>query len=121
MAQLNSEAGYTLLEVLGSVVILGLIVTPLLGILGQGLIRVNEGEDYTKAVQLAQGKMEYLMINSSEELISYDSIKYEEDIFEVTISVEHYSENLLLVGLIVNWNEMERDYLYQLKAYRFIV
>jgi prepilin-type N-terminal cleavage/methylation domain-containing protein len=54
----KAEDGFTLLEVLGAIVILGIIVIPLLGLLIDALIVHAQREQQTRSVFLAQLRLE---------------------------------------------------------------
>ena len=129
--------GFTLIEVLGMVVLLGLLSIPLIGGLGQGMWTISDSAERDKAIQIGQGTMEMLSALSYEELyiISSENIHYSPDMdgaslsnYELSVEVypayqlkhntekSHFGEELLFYAVQVTWQSHKKDEVIYLKS-----
>ena len=109
---LKNVSGFTLLEMLSAVIILGLITGPILGLFGQGVNSIRDTSDYTKAVLFAKGEMEYLRSLSYLELEDHQNIELQNiPPYTASLQVENWKDtNMLKVMLTVIWESRGREH-----------
>jgi prepilin-type N-terminal cleavage/methylation domain-containing protein len=65
----SNESGFTLLEVVLAMVIIGIVIVPVMGLFSGSQIRYDRSTEETIAVNLAQQKMEEIVGGEMEEVI----------------------------------------------------
>lgn len=104
---MNNEKGLTLIEILGSIIIIGIIVTTVSFILQQGTMSSHQNKKKFTAVQITQ--------NAIEELIS---ISKDEDITDKDINVPIFEQSVSLSqgeATIYYPNAQEQQYKLDIK------
>jgi general secretion pathway protein I len=124
---MERNRGFTLLEVMIAVAIIGIALVAVLGSQSQSLSLASEAKFNTTAALLAQGKMAEIETESMENLSS-DSGDFGEDFpnyhWEYTVSslsiagVEQALDFLRQIDLTVYWGDTDH-YQYRLRLYRF--
>ena len=111
----NTNNGFTLLEVLVAVAILGAGLTVLLGAVNRNLIMASQSKDLTIAGLLAQRKMAEI------ELEGYPEIRQEQGQFEeapefswflsvVPYQIPGLDTEIRIVILRITWDEGKKDF-----------
>lgn len=114
-AVLNDKSGFTLLEVLVAVVILGSTLAVLLGTVNRNLVLASDSKNLSIARMLAQNKM------SEVELAGYPSDTNEEGEYEdfpgfkwylsvVPLNISSLETDIKIVKLLVTWNNDQQDF-----------
>lgn len=114
-AVLNDKSGFTLLEVLVAVVILGSTLAVLLGAVNRNLVLASDSKNISIARMLAQNKI------SEIELDGYPSNKNEEGEFEdfprfkwylsvVPLNISSLETDIKIVKLLVTWDNDQQDF-----------
>ncbi len=114
-AVLNDKSGFTLLEVLVAVVILGSTLAVLLGAVNRNLVLASDSKNISIARMLAQNKI------SEIELEGYPSNKNEEGEFEdfprfkwylsvVPLNISSLETDIKIVKLLVTWDNDQQDF-----------
>lgn len=114
-AVLNDKSGFTLLEVLVAVVILGSTLAVLLGTVNRNLVLASDSKNLSIARMLAQNKM------SEIELAGYPSDTNEEGEYEdfpgfkwylsvVPLNISSLETDIKIVKLLVTWNNDQQDF-----------
>ena len=124
----EKEAGFTLLEVMVAIALMGIALTAVLGSQSQGVSLASEAKFNTTAALLAQGKIAEIELATLEDLIS-DSGDFGEDfpgyLWEVTVrdivldEAEDASDHVKQIDVEVFWGENKRYY-YRFRLYRFL-
>ncbi|NIT14395.1 MAG: prepilin-type N-terminal cleavage/methylation domain-containing protein [Candidatus Dadabacteria bacterium] len=113
--KITPSSGFTLLEVLVAVVIMGSTLAVLLGAVNRNLVLASDSKNLSIARMLAQNKI------SEIELEGYPSNKEEEGEFEdfpgfkwyltvVPLSIAALETDLKIVRLLVTWDNDEHDF-----------
>jgi general secretion pathway protein I len=114
-AVLNDKSGFTLLEVLVAVVILGSTLAVLLGTVNRNLVLASDSKNLSIARMLAQNKI------SEVELAGYPSDTNEEGEYEdfpgfkwylsvVPLNISSLETDIKIVKLLVTWNNDQQDF-----------
>ena len=114
-AVLNYKSGFTLLEVLVAVVILGSTLAVLLGTVNRNLVLASDSKNLSIARMLAQNKI------SEVELAGYPSDTNEEGEYEdfpgfkwylsvVPLNISSLETDIKIVKLLVTWNNDQQDF-----------
>lgn len=114
-AVLNDKSGFTLLEVLVAVVILGSTLAVLLGTVNRNLVLASDSKNLSIARMLAQNKM------SEVELAGYPSDTNEEGEYEdfpgfkwylsvVPLNISSLETDIKIVKLLVTWDNDQKDF-----------
>lgn len=114
-AVLNDKSGFTLLEVLVAVVILGSTLAVLLGAVNRNLVLASDSKNISIARMLVQNKI------SEIELEGYPSNKNEEGEFEdfprfkwylsvVPLNISSLETDIKIVKLLVTWDNDQQDF-----------
>jgi general secretion pathway protein I len=114
-AVLNDKSGFTLLEVLVAVVILGSTLAVLLGTVNRNLVLASDSKNLSIARMLAQNKM------SEVELAGYPSdtsneVEYEDFpgfkwyLSVVPLNISFLETDIKIVKLLVTWNNDQQDF-----------
>ena len=114
-AVLNDKSGFTLLEVLVAVVILGSTLAVLLGAVNRNLVLASDSKNISIARMLAQNKI------SEIELEGYPANKNEEGEFEdfprfkwylsvVPLNISSLETDIKIVKLLVTWDNDQQDF-----------
>lgn len=105
----SSKKGFTLLEILVAVAILGIAVTVVLQLFSANLRAISASDDYIAAVIKAEAKMREILDNEEISEQSYTETTddgYRMDIF-ITDTLKERTENLnvslLQIDLIMSW------------------
>jgi general secretion pathway protein I len=112
---LNDKLGFTLLEVLVAVVILGSTLVVLLGTVNRNLVLASDSKNLSIARMLAQNKI------SEIELAGYPDNTNEEGEFEdfpgfkwylsvTPLNISSLETDIKLVKLLVTWNDDQQDF-----------
>ena len=112
---LRNESGFTLLEVLVAVVILGSTLAVLLGTVNRNLVLASDSKNISIARMLAQNKI------SEIELGGYPSDATEEGEFEdfpgfkwyltvLPLNISSLETDIKIVKLIVTWDNDQQDF-----------
>jgi prepilin-type N-terminal cleavage/methylation domain-containing protein len=123
------QNGFSLLEVMFALALIGISLTTLLASQSQGLGLANEAKFNTTATLLAQAKMTELEIADIKDLIS-DSGDFDEEIYpeyswEVEIdktsipALEQYADHYKQIDLHIYFGE-KRIYQYDLRLYKYV-
>ena len=127
--RISNQTGFTLLEVMFALALIGISLTTLLASQSQGLSLANEAKFDTTASLLAQGKMAELETADINDLIS-DSGDFDEELYpdyswEVEIdktsidALEEYSDHYKQIDLHIYFGE-NRIYQYDLRLYKYV-
>lgn len=110
------DGGFTLIEVLVVVVILGLIAVPLLSMFTTGLLSTHHARRRMMAAYVAQTAMEEVVAARPDQRPGLSTSRQVEPGFtyQRTVVPAHIS-GLLQVEVVVNWQEGERA-----KSYRVV-
>ncbi|TDJ05800.1 MAG: prepilin-type N-terminal cleavage/methylation domain-containing protein [Deltaproteobacteria bacterium] len=114
-AVLNDKSGFTLLEVLVAVVILGSTLAVLLGAVNRNLVLASDSKNISIARMLAQNKMSEL------ELAGYPSDTSDEGEYEdfpgfkwylsvVPLNISSLETDIKIVKLLVTWDNDQQDF-----------
>ncbi len=124
-----NKKGFTLMEVMFALALIGISLTTLLASQSQGLNLANEAKFYTTAAFLAQGKMAELEITEANDLTSdsgeFDDELYPEYSWEVEIDnnstpmLEAYTDYFKQIDLHIYFGK-NRIYQYDLRLYKYI-
>lgn len=127
--RISDQKGFSLLEVLFALALIGISLTTLLASQSQGLSLANEAKFNTTAAFLAQGKMAELEIADINDLRSdsgeFDEELYPEYYWEVEIDkesislLEAYEDHYKLIDLHIYFGE-KRIYQYDLRLYKYV-
>jgi prepilin-type N-terminal cleavage/methylation domain-containing protein len=105
----SSKIGFTLLEILVAIAILGIAVTVVLQLFSANLRAISASDDYIAAVIKAEAKMREILDNEEISEQSYSETTddgYRMDIF-ITDTLKERTENLnvslLQIDLIMSW------------------
>lgn len=112
---LNSRRGFTLLEILVAVAILGIAVTVVLQLFSSGLRAIAASDDYVTALTMAEAKMREVL--DSDSLSEGSQSEATGDGYRVDVSVSrasgHRTENLqvmlLDVSVTLRWTKGARE------------
>jgi type II secretion system protein I len=124
-----NQKGFTLLEVMFALALIGISLATLLTSQSQGLSLANEAKFYTTAAFLAQAKMAELEVADINNLAS-DSGEFDQELFpdyswEVEIDktsnpiLEKYSDHYKQIDLHVYFGE-KHIYQYDLRLYKYV-
>jgi prepilin-type N-terminal cleavage/methylation domain-containing protein len=104
------EAGYTLVEVLAAVAIVGIALIPLLGVFSAGLDSAEEAYYSTIAINLAQAKIDELRYGPYRQVISSGRVAVGADYpgFYRTVEVVVESPRLKKVTVTVDYQVRKR-------------
>ena len=130
--KISNQKGFSLLEVMVALALIGIALATLLASQTQGLSLANEAKFNTTAAFLAQGKMaeletmdiNYLTSDSGDFSESYDD-SYPEYYWEVEIDsisipvLEEYEDHYKQIDLTIYFGE-NRDYEYSIRLFKFI-
>ena len=124
-----NKKGFTLMEVMFALALIGISLATLLASQSQGLSLANEAKFNTTAVFLAQGKMAELEITDINNLSSdsgdFDDELYPEYSWEVEIgntslpSLEEYADRFKQIDVHIYFGE-KRIYQYDLRLYKYV-
>ena len=125
---MERDRGFTLLEVMIAVAIIGIALVAVLGSQSQSLSLASEAKFNTTAALLAQGKIAEIETESTENLAS-DSGDFGGDFpnyhWEYTVSglsaagVDQALDFLKQIDLTVYWGDTDH-YQYRVRLYRFV-
>ncbi len=112
---INKSSGFTLLEVLVAVVILGSTLAVLLGSVNRNLVLASDSKNLSIARMLAQNKI------SEIELRGYPENTNEEGEFEdfpgfkwylsvAPLSISSLDTDIKIVKLLITWNDDQQDF-----------
>lgn len=124
-----NQKGFSLLEVMFALALIGISLATLLASQSQGLSLANEAKFNTTATFLAQAKMAELEMTDINNLAS-DSGDFDEDLYpeyswEVEIDktslpvLENYADHYKQVDLHIYFGE-KRIYQYDLRLYKYV-
>ncbi|MGD9158760.1 MAG: type II secretion system protein [Desulfobacteraceae bacterium] len=124
-----NQKGFTLMEVMFALALIGISLATLLASQSQGLSLANEAKFYTTAAFLAQGKMAELETADIEDLMSdsdefddelYPGYSWEVEIDETSLSLlEEYSDHFKQIDLHIYFGE-KPVYRYDLRFYKYV-
>jgi prepilin-type N-terminal cleavage/methylation domain-containing protein len=105
---LREQNGFTLIEVMAAVVVLGLLVVPVFSMISGGLASSSIAADKTTAVSLTQEKLEMLKAKEFHDLKSNLMPVIENPVdgfsgFIRTTKISDVSSNLLIIDVTVVW------------------
>ncbi len=121
--RMNRNHGFTILEILTTISILGFMTIALVSILALGCWRIKEAEDYAQAVQIAQGEMEYLLTLPINQCLNLNNTsKLVDDMFHTKYQLDHLFDykntEVWEVNVLIEWENNTRDHIFQLNSYR---
>jgi general secretion pathway protein I len=121
-------SGFTLLEVMFALGLIGIALTVLLTLQSQSLSLANEAKFSTSASFLAQRKMVEIELMDTNDLFS-DSGDFGEDFPDYSWELEvkaasipeldKYADSFKQIDLNIYWGD-NREYQYNLRMYRFV-
>lgn len=121
------DCGFTILDVLMSLVILGFITVSVISLFSLGIQRMVEAGDYFKAIQIAEAEMENFMAVAPENLwdLAQTSKKMDEENFNqinyhIDTVLPFDQGELLLLSVEINWETPQREMDFQLQTYRYV-
>ncbi|MBN1908007.1 MAG: prepilin-type N-terminal cleavage/methylation domain-containing protein, partial [Deltaproteobacteria bacterium] len=123
-----NSRGFSLMEVMFALALIGIALTTLLASQSQGLSLANEAKFYTTAAFLAQGKMAEIEIAETESIADdsgdfgddYPDYTWEVEINSTSIDVlEEYADRFKQIDLHVYFGE-NRVYQYDIRLYKLI-
>lgn len=114
-AGLSGKAGFTLLEVIIAVAIIGSSLAILLGAVNKNLILASQSKNITIASFLAQRKMGEIEVEGFPEIGNQEGVFQEHPEFKWYLSVQPYNIEQLeieirIVILTVSWDEGQREF-----------
>lgn len=114
-AELSGKAGFTLLEVIIAVAIIGSSLAILLGAVNKNLILASQSKNITIASFLAQRKMGEIEVEGFPEIGNQEGSFEEHPEFRWYLSVQPYNIEQLgteirIVILTVSWDEGQREF-----------
>lgn len=111
MNYINSQKGFSLLEVLLSLLILSIILVPVIGLINTTQLFTSQSNNYNKALYLAGGKLEELKSYPFDMLTSInDKTKFvNETDYYYTLDIETESDYLKVVTVTVYFYHMKRE------------
>lgn len=123
MKTLNSYKGFTLLEILVAIAIIGITLTIILQLFSSNLRAVTASKDYVQATVKAEERMRALL---EEELSEGHYTEQSEDGYTIDIDVkkvmEDKTENLQVelveIGLSVKWQDGFKEKKINLNTYK---
>ena len=124
-----NQKGFSLMEVMFALALIGISLATLLASQSQGLSLANEAKFNTTAAFLAQGKMAELEIADINDLMS-DSGEFDEELYpdyywEVEIDnastpiLEEYEDHFKQIDLHIYFGE-KRNYQYDVRLYLYV-
>ena len=124
-----NQRGFSLIEVMVAIALIGISLAALLAYQSQGLLLANEAKFNTTAAFLAQGKMAELETADINSLMS-DSGDFDEELYpgyrwEVEIDntsvpiLEKYADNFKQIDLHIYFGE-KPVFQYDLRLYKFV-
>ena len=125
MMKILDDKGFTLLEVMIAVAIMGIALTALLGSQSQSVSFANSARFETNAALLAQSKMSEMTVRAPEMLTSdsgdfgddYPGYTWEATVSDVTLEgVESLSDYLKQIDLTVAWG----GYSYSIRLLHYV-
>ncbi|NLD36356.1 MAG: prepilin-type N-terminal cleavage/methylation domain-containing protein [Desulfatiglans sp.] len=121
-----NSRGFSLMEVMFALALIGIALTTLLASQSQGLSLANEAKFYTTASFLAQGKMAEIEIAETEGIMNdsgdfgddYPDYTWEVEINSTSIELlEEYADRFKQIDLHVYFGE-NRVYQYDIRLYK---
>jgi len=111
----NDDKGFTLIEILVAVVVLGIAVTIVLQLFSANVRAIATSEDYVYASAKAEAKMREVLDNDEISEISFSEIT--DDGYRIDVSIaevlhertENLQVRLLEVDLKISWTKGEND------------
>lgn len=105
----HDQSGFTLVEVMAAIVVIGLLIGPVFLSVSGGLTSAEIGAAQTTAAGLAQEKMEKLRATSFYDLIQTATPIIEDPVqenpgFKRVTEIEKVSKNLIEINVTIIWN-----------------
>jgi general secretion pathway protein I len=126
--RIYNSRGFSLMEVMFALALIGIALTTLLASQSQGLSLANEAKFYTTAAFLAQGKMAEIEIADTESIINdsgdfgedYPDYTWEVEINSTSIDLlEQYADRFKQIDLHIYFGE-NRVYQYDIRLYKLL-
>jgi general secretion pathway protein I len=123
-----NNRGFSLMEVMFALALIGIALTTLLASQSQGLSLANEAKFYTTAAFLAQGKMAEIEIAETDSITNdsgdfgddYPDYTWEVEINSTSIEMlEEYADRFKQIDLHVYFGE-NKVYQYDIRLYKLI-
>ena len=123
---LRSNSGYTFIELLVALTILGLLVTPILMMFSGSFLSIGNAGNQSAAVSLCRQQMEKVKalgydsaINTEENIEGFKGFRRETTVSPFILSCTNSPDlevELLLVEITVTWNEGKKERKESLKG-----
>lgn len=123
---LTSNRGFTLLEVLVAIAILGIAITVVLQLFSANLRAISVSEDYVSAATKAEAKMREIL--SDDKLSEKSSSETTDDGYRIDISItdalkertDNLQVRILEIGLTLHWTRGTKERSLTLKTMKLV-
>lgn len=119
----KNNSGFSILEVLGGVVVFSLISISVFGLFSMSIMQIYEMHNKTKAVQLAQGEMEFLMSIPFESVTGIEDTSFDFGDYTIQHTIRPVGQapnnnDLVFLEVDIAWLTNRGPTNYTLKMYK---